>query len=58
MGEWFDNSDTMESVKDHIGGKHTPDSVRDDAKREYRKRRLEQGAEESEVRDELYELEW
>lgn len=47
---WFDKSDSMKTVKDHIGGRHTPDSIREDAKREYRERRKEEGASEDEIR--------
>jgi len=54
---WFDDGDSTRTVTDHIGGKHTPDSVRDDAKREYRERRKADGASDSEIKRELYELE-
>jgi len=56
--QWFDKSDSMQTVKDHLGGKHTPDSIHDDAKREYRERRREEGASDQEIRNELFELEY
>jgi hypothetical protein len=59
MGKkWFDESDNMRTIKDHLGGKHTPDSIRDDAKREYSERRREEGASEQEIRNELFDLEY
>ena len=56
-GRWFDDNDSMRTVKEHLGGKHTPDSVRDDARREYTERRREEGAPPDEIRRELYDLE-
>jgi hypothetical protein len=56
MGIFFDETDNMQTVKDHIGGKHTPDSVREDAEGEYRKRRKAEGASDHEIKKEIYEL--
>jgi hypothetical protein len=53
---WFDESDSTKTVKDHLVGKHTPDGIRDDAKREYSERRREEGASEQEIRNELFDL--
>ena len=58
MTQWFDKTDKMKDIKSELGGKHTPDSVREDARREYRKRRKEEGASESTVKRELFDLEW
>jgi len=54
---WFSDDDSMQTVKDHVGGKHTPDSVREDAKKEYADRRREEGASPQEIKDELFDLE-
>jgi hypothetical protein len=54
----FDYNDSIQTVKDHIAGKHVPGSIRDDAKREYRERRREEGLSEDQIRDELFKLEW
>lgn len=55
--QWFDKRDSMRTVKNHIGGKHTPDSIREDAKKEYRERRQREGASENEIREEIFRLE-
>lgn len=55
---WFDDSDSTQTVKDHLGGKHTPDSIRNDAEREYRERRLEEGASEKEINNDLFEYKY
>jgi hypothetical protein len=55
---WFDHNDSTQTVENHIAGKHTPDSIRDDAKREYRERCREEGLSEQEISIELFKLEW
>lgn len=55
---WFDKRDSIRTVKDHISGKHTPYSVRQDAKREYMERRKTEGASDDQIKKELYELDW
>lgn len=58
MGRWFDNTDSMKTVKDHIGGKHTPHSIRQEAKQEYRERRKKEGASDHQIQKEIYDLDW
>ena len=58
MTVWFDKSDSMKIVKNHIGDKHTPHSVREDAKQEYRERRQKEGASEDQIRKEIWDLSW
>lgn len=55
--KWFGEKDRMSTVKAHISGTHTPDSIREAAKEEYRRRRTEEGASKSEIDSELFELE-
>lgn len=58
MAHWFDKSDSMNTVKNHMGDKHTPHSVREDAKQEYRERRRKAGVSEDEIKEEIYNLSW
>lgn len=55
---WFDKSDSLKTVKDNMAGKHTPHSVREAAKQEYRERRREAGVPEDQIREEVYKLSW
>jgi hypothetical protein len=55
---WFSDNDSMKTVKDHIGGKHVPDSIREEAKQEYTERRREEGASANEIREELFDLDY
>ena len=57
MGRWFDSRDSMKVVKEHIGGKHTPYSIKKEAEQEYRERRKREGASDDEIKREIYELE-
>lgn len=57
MGRFFDASDDLKTVKNHIGGKHTPHSVSEEAKQEYKERRKAEGASDSQIKHEIWELE-
>lgn len=57
MSYWFDEKDSLKTVKDHIGGKHTPDSIKREAREEYRRRMRREGVPEQEIRRRIYDLE-
>lgn len=58
MGYWFNDSDDMKTVKSHVGGRRIPDSIREEAKCEYRKRRKQEGVSDSEIAKELFDLDY
>jgi len=57
MGDWFDEKDSMKTVVNHIGGKHTPHSVKEDAKREYRERMRDAGLPDKVIDRQILDLE-